>query len=254
MPVSRARVQQQAVIIKALGSRAASTVAARIRETGEVDAVVDMVVEMAGAYSEMSAALTARYYNEIRAASRYAGGPKRLPRYSATSRHGFNPGKARAAALSIVEEVQAGTNTVPLDKLLGDLVMREIKNAADECIRQNVRSDPAKPKYAIVPNGDACAFCQMRASLGYTYGDDDAVESHDHCSCVATPVFGKEDIQGYDPKEYESRWNEAARALKDGDISDDLQQRIEAQKAEKGKDFDRTNAVLMVMREQQGIK
>lgn len=248
MRVSSAIVRQQSQMVAALGASAAAAIAAGIRETGEAEAVPAVARQVAQAYTTMSAAVTAQYYNRIRQASGVRS------RFSAEALSGYDAGKVTAAAISILEEVADGRATVALDKLLGDLMQREVKNAADNCIRGNCAKDPAKPRYAIVPNGDACAFCQMRASLGYTYADEDAVESHDHCSCTPTPVFGDSTIQDYDPKMYEDRWNKAAEALEKGDISKDLKQRIADQKEAKGKDFDRTNAILMVMREQQGIK
>lgn len=248
MKVSNAIVRQQAATILALGASAAFAIGRMLRETGDADQVPAIARQIAQAYSTMSAAVTANYYNRIRTAGRVRG------RYTAEALSGYDAGKVTAAAISIMEEVSAGRATVALDSLLGDLMRREVKNAADNCIRGNCAKDPAKPRYAIVPNGDACAFCQMRASLGYTYADEDAVESHDHCTCTATPVFGNMTIQGYDPSVYKERYDEAAKAYRSGDISEDLKERIAAQKAEKGRDFDSTNAILMVMREQQGIK
>ena len=248
MRVSSAAVAQQSRIIAALGASAAAAIASMLSETGDADEVPGIARQVAQAYTTMAAAVTATYYERIRAAS------KLRSKYAPQAISGYDAGRVTAAANSILEEVSSGRATVPLDKLLGDLMGREVKNAADECIRQNVRNDPAKPRYAIVPNGDACAFCQMRASLGYTYGDEDAVESHDHCSCTATPVFKGATIQGYDPDVYRERYDEAAKAYRSGDISDDMKERIAAQKADKGRDFNETNAILMVMREQQGIK
>lgn len=245
MRVSKGIVERQSQNIAALGVSAARAIANGVPNTQDIPALMRQVTK---AYSTMSSAITANYYTSIRTASRVRSKYVPIP-YSA-----YDAGKVTAAAIAITDEVAAGTATVPLESLLADVVSRYIKDSADTCIRQNVRRDPAKPKYAIVPSGDACAFCQMRASLGYHYGTEEAVESHDHCTCAATPVFGESTIQGYDPSVYRERYEEAARAYRSGDISDDLKERIEAQKDEKGRDFDSTNAILMVMREQQGIK
>lgn len=245
MRVSRGIVERQSQNIAALGVSAARAIANGVPNTQDIPALMRQVTK---AYSTMSSAITANYYTSIRTASMVRSKYVPIP-FSA-----YDAEKVTAAALSIMDEVAAGTATVPLESLLADVVSRYIKDSADTCIRQNVRRDPAKPKYAIVPSGDACAFCQMRASLGYHYGTEEAVESHDHCTCAATPVFGDSTIQGYDPSVYRERYEEAARAYRSGDISDDLKERIEAQKAEKGRDFDSTNAILMVMRDQQGIK
>ena len=247
MKVSGKAVRQQSQIISKLSKSAAIMAADNIIDGMEAEEVVDVAVRIATAYTEMSAALTANYYNSIRSSSKVKS------RYTAVMSSGYDASGTAAAAQAIFDEVTAGRATAPLAKLIGDVIGRDIKNAADHCIRWNCRRDPAKPRYAIVPTDDACAFCQMRAGLGYTYADEDAVESHTNCSCTATPVFNGATIQGYDPKYYESKYEEAAKAYRSGDISDDMKERIERQRELKGDDFKSTNAILMVMREQQGI-
>lgn len=244
--VSRARVRLQSMRLQNL-ARSAANVVKRVERMDFSD-MVEAVKDISEAYSTMSAAITAEYYNDIRKASK----PKR--RYTATAISGFEAPAALAAAQAIVNEYVAGNATVPLTQLMGDLVGRYINDAAEYCIVSNAKRDPAKPRYAIVPNGDACAFCIMRASNGYTYPDKvQGIKSHSHCTCQATPVFGSDKVEGYDVEGYRSQWEEADRAYRSGDIPDELKARIDAQKAAKGKDFDTTNAVLMVMREQQGI-
>lgn len=245
--VSKAYVRRQAGIVAGLGESAKRTIAKRAVDVDDWDSVAAIVSDTCKAYTDMSAAVTAQYYAGIRKASRPRG------KYTAVAASGYEPDRAYAAAISVLKEAQEGAATAPVADLLGNIADREVKNAADHCVRENVRRDPARPRYAIVPGGDACAFCQMRASLGYTYADEGAVESHSHCTCTATPVFGDETVEGYDPDEYKARYDEAADALRSGDISDELKERIEREKAAKGRDYDRTNAILAVMREQQGI-
>lgn len=254
MKVSSAAVKQQAGNIAKLSASAARALKNAVPNAEDIPALMR---EVTGAYSLMSAAVTANYYTSIRRASRVRS------KFTPAPFTAYDAGKVTAATLSILDEVAAGTATVPLESLLADVVSRYIKDSADTCIRQNVRRDPAKPKYAIVPSGDACAFCQMRASLGYHYGTEEAVKSHDHCTCTPTPVFGNSTIEGYNPKEYEAKYNEAAKAYRTGNISEDMSLRIEqAHKAhdkryaegETDKKWEEMNAILMVMREQQGIK
>ena len=247
MAVSRAYVQRQARTIAGLSQSAKNTLAKRLADVEDWDETAAALSETCKAYTAMSAAITAQYYAGIRSASKVKSA------YQAGTYSGFDADSVFSAAISILKEAQEGNATVPVIDLLANVANREIKDASDYCVRENVRRDPAKPRYAIVPNGDACAFCQMRASLGYTYGDEDAAHSHDHCSCMATPVFGDEKIEGYNPEEYRAKYDEARSALASGDISDELKEKIEAQKEAKGKDFEKTNAILMVMREQQGI-
>ena len=256
MAVSRAYIQRQAQVIAGLSQSAKGVLTRRLKDVDDWDQAAAILSETCKAYTDMSAAITAQYYAGIRSASKVKS------KYQAQAVSGYDADAVYSAAISIMEEVQAGKATVPAVELLANVANREIKNASDSCIRENVKRDPAKPKYAIVPNGDACAFCQMRASLGYTYGDEDAAHSHDHCTCMATPVFGDEDIEGYNPKEYEDRYEDAKEALEKGEISEDLKKRIESAEEqhnkrykadETAKPWDKSNAILMVMREQQGI-
>lgn len=257
MRVSQKRIELQANRISKLSQSAAKAMERALAEASSEWEAVEIVTELGAAYSKMSEAVTAQFYNDIRREA------KLKSRYTAVVSESFNRDKAVAATIAITNEFYAGTATKPLPKLLGDYVGRVIKNAADYCIRWNARRDPAKPRYAIVPNGDACAFCVMRASLGYTYPTADSVESHAHCTCTATPVFGDMKIQGYDYKQYEDKYIEAAKAYDSGDLSEDTKQRIETAKerhdaryaAGKTEErWGRANAVLIVMREQQGIK
>lgn len=248
MKVSQKRFELQANRITKLSKSAAKAMERAFEEAATEWEVVELVTELGAAYSKMSEGVTAQFYNDIRKAAK----PKSA--YSAVINNGFNRDKAVAATVAITNEFYSSTATKPLPQLLGDYLGRVIKNAADECVRWNARRDPAKPRYAFVPNGDACAFCVMRASLGYTYPSADSVESHAHCTCTATPVFGDMKVQGYNYKQYEDTYLRAARAYRNGEIPEELERKIAHQKEIKGSDFKETNAILMVMREQQGIK
>lgn len=246
MRVSSAYVKRQSDNLSKL-TRAAGDTVKRAVDTMEGDALAMAVTDVSRAYSTLSAALTAEYYNGIRAASKVRS------KFTASAISGFVEDAAASAAYAIIGEVADGKATVPLASLMTDLVSRYIRDASETCVRENARLDPAHPRYVIVPQGDACAFCQMRASLEYEYKDMDAAQSHDHCSCQPTPVFGNSTVQGYNASTYRARYDKAAEAYRSGDISEDLKQRIDRQRQLKGDDFKSTNAILMVMREQQGI-
>lgn len=247
--VSRAYRLQHAQRMMALRQASAAAMAMQLDGfDGDADDFAKIAVRTGRAYSRLGGAVSAGFYNGIRTQSGAAG------RYSAAILDAFDDSSAYASATAAFDSFAAGDATVPLANIGGNLADRWTKAGADNTIRNNARRDPAKPRYAFVPSGDACAFCVMRASNGYTQADDDFTPSHDHCSCVATPVFGDDRVQGYDPDGYLDQYNEAAHAYRHGEISDELKERIAAQKEAKGKGFDSTKAILMVMREQQGIK
>lgn len=123
--------------------------------------------------------------------------------------------------------------------------------------------------YARVPVGETCAWCYMLASLGYYYrsyesaGGVDPDRYHLHCDCVVVAYNDPEDIGGYDDYfMYKDMYNSARDAFKDNDYSDDMARRIEAAKKEHDEKYARgeykvkwqdTNAIMMIMREQQGL-
>lgn len=211
------------------------------------DLIVMRVNTILKPYTDMSAAMAAEFYNGIREAAVLT------TEYAATAINEYDEEQVRIDTLSVVNEVDEGGNTVPFAKVMGDMAARHMKDASENSIRANARRDPAKPKYAIVPNGQACAFCVMRAGLGYHYPEAKSVKSHQGCTCVPTPVFGDTKVQGYDPAKYESQYYKAAEALDSGELPDELREKLQRNKDAKGKEFDRTKQILMVMREQQSI-
>ena len=268
MQVSRAYVKQFADYMNSVNEAAGKTIITQAKkkkfiERLEVEgdlAITDIsltISEICGASSKLASALTCQFYDGIRQQAK-------LPtKFNAELWDGYSKQTVNRAVNAICNEVLEGKNTVPLVSLLVDLAYRETNKATNWTVRNNVKKDPSKPKYAIVPNGDACAFCVMRASLGYTYGSESAVESHAHCTCVPTPVFGDMKIQGYDSKAYRDIYDEAAKAYKSGDISEETRSRISAAKERHDKKYEAgltdrawepTNAILIVMRDQQGIK
>ena len=260
MKVSRAYIERFAEYLETVNAAAKKTIVTLdkkrhfvelLSEKGDLgrDEIAQAISEVCGTYHQLASALTCEFYNGIRQA-------EVLPAtFDATVWQGYDKQEVLRAVNAVCDEVRQGRNTKPLVDLLSDIAARENRKSHEGTVKYNASRDPAKPRYAIVPNGDACAFCIMRASNGYTYPDKvQGIKSHSHCTCVATPVFGKSKVQGYDPSAYLDKYNEAAEALRNGDISDELKSRIAHQEEMKGKDFDRTNAVLMVMREQQGIK
>lgn len=247
--VSRAYIeqfaQQNTVLTEAMKNQLAQMLDGI--DTSQRETIRSIVYYVLKPYTDIAASLAARFYNGIRQAS---GVPND---YEATAQGSFDRGFLDQRTDEVLDEVEQGRNTVPRDELLGNMAGAFVKDASDNSIRINARKDPAKPRYAIVPNGKACAFCVMRASLGYHYPDKTAIRSHHACTCVATPVFRGAKVEGYDPQGYLDQYEQAAKALKSGDLPDEIKERLEVQKAEKGRDFDRTKQILLVMRYQQGI-
>lgn len=253
--ISRAYINAFSRQIDALSEAARQTLASRLADVDvdDYDEVASVMRFVCGPYTNMSAALTAQFYDGIRASANATG------KYKAQAISGYDPERLTAAAIAVAEESASGNGTVPLPSLLGDVVDREINNASRECVRQNAHRDPAKPKYASVPTGsNPCAWCVMRASAGFIYSEDSG--SHNNCHCRLVPGFnGSSKVEGYDQKSYEREYDDASEAYRRGDIPDELKERISAAREKHRQDYaegkvskqwDSSNAILMVMREQ----
>lgn len=226
----------------------------RIKD-GDADAYTELLRIMrvyVGASSQIASSLAAQYYDGIRVAAGVDGD------FDAAQYKTVDVDELQGAVFASAKSYAGGKSSAPLYSLIGDVNSRFTQYAANESVRLNAMKDPAKPRFAIVPNPMACEFCRMRAGVGYQYPRKASVHSHNNCKCTAAPVFGNSTIQGYDPKKYEDDYLAAKRKYKDGDISDELKQRIEDAKKKHQQDYrdgktnkrwDESNAVLMVQRE-----
>lgn len=81
----------------------------------------------------------------------------------------------------------------------------------------------ASTRFARVPRGgDTCTFCAMLASRGFVYWSRKTAGEfnhyHDHCRCLVVPDDGSGEVEGYDPGEWQARWD----AYEEIDARDDL--------------------------------
>lgn len=161
---------------------------------------------------------------------------------------------------------------------IGETVTANVMQSARNTVMDNQRSEAERyPKvkhikrYARVTMGDACAFCIMLASQGDFYVSEKSAlltksgdKFHADCRCVAVPFAKAESISGYGEKLQKSRdeYNRANQYRKDGDMPDELSERIAKAKAEhqeryKAGEVERpwqpANETLIIMRYQQGI-
>lgn len=165
------------------------------------------------------------------------------------------------------------------DEQLTQLIQDSIKEAARQATIENLDRDsslerrarrPARAGYARVPVGETCAWCLMLASLGYWYRSEETAlglepdHYHAGCDCVAVPYTEPDDIGGYDEyNTYLEMYSQADKALRDNDISDELQARIDRARAKHELAYERGqtknkwtyyNELLIVMRDQQHLE
>ena len=92
---------------------------------------------------------------------------------------------------------------------------RWVKYSGRATIMQNVSRDHAR--YAIVPQGKACAYCTMIASRGFDYHrlETATAAMHDHCGCQPCPQWDAKTcyISGYDPDAMLDQYTQAMKAV-----------------------------------------
>lgn len=134
---------------------------------------------------------------------------------------------------------------------------------------RQTRRAAMKAGYARVPVGETCAWCLMLASLGYYYRSEETAlgvepdHYHEHCDCIAVPYNAPDAIDGYDDYNlYFDMYADARDAYYGRDYSDDMARRIEEAREKHDRDYAMgktdvkwadTNAIVMIMREQQGL-
>lgn len=154
---------------------------------------------------------------------------------------------------------QADGDTEKLERLLADRISYEVNRAAKVSVWRNGQRDRREVRYARVPTGaETCAWCLMTAGLGFWFMTEEAA-SHTHrgCDCQIIPSFngiGEVHIEGYDSTVYRDMWREANRMLHDGEVPDELADRVDRLAASTpGYRID-TNGALAVMRWKYGLK
>lgn len=201
------------------------------RDTVETvrDVLLAVVPEITSMFGEVAATVAADHYE----AAREDAGVK-------------VPHTTRVADPAPLEQVQASTRwavaplfTEDLDTAgtlsrLSAVVDRLSLEPSNNTILANVQTDRSDPKFARVPNGKTCAWCRMLASRGAVYASQASALTgrHDDCNCTTEPSWSDDDL----PTHYDR---------------DELYAEYAQARAAAGSDS--PQAILAVMREQQGI-
>lgn len=100
---------------------------------------------------------------------------------------------------------------------LSGATQREVAGGARETVEDNVEKDPAKPRFARHASANACAFCALLASRGPVYRSAESAGAgrkyHNHCHCVAVPVWDGKYEQAPYVAGWESAYKDASRAV-----------------------------------------
>lgn len=198
----------------------------------DLQAAQGQVLEIMQVYCEgaanASATLAARFYEEARA---YSLGASDYAAIVDSGRKSEATEKAVSSFFTKKGADQAGI----IEKLLQRIDF-EIKRAAGDCVFQNGRRDPRKPRYARVPSGsETCKFCLMLGSRGFVYttalAAGDLNHYHANCDCRVVPSWKSSTVQGYDPDALYAKWQDAMHA--------DAKARAEANGTSESEEYDK---------------
>ena len=170
--------------------------------------LLEAVPALIDEFSAVASAEAAEWYEAIREAQipgYYRAVSGELPDWDALTHN------VRAMSQVLFDASNGSQEAVvSLQRQLGELVERTVKDGARSTVLANAIKDKAAKKWARVPAGaETCAFCHMVASRGWVYATAEAASRakktgksfHPGCDCQIVPSFTDEDpiIEGYDP-------------------------------------------------------
>jgi hypothetical protein len=150
----------------------------------------EILPAVAHQYGDAAATLAADWYDTRRSALSVPGRfnadiapPPPEDKLRAISNWATEPLKTAATPDLAVETVQKRAEAAS-QKLVADMSRRTVAQAAEH--------DPNARGWARFTDGDACAFCLMLTARGGVFTASSVkFGSHDHCHCVAGPVWNE---------------------------------------------------------------
>lgn len=185
------------------------------------DLLLDTIPALVRKYGNVAATAAADWYEQIRAKNIKGS-------YQATVADTF-PDQGIMDTL----RWKAGTlwdNPDVFNNFIQGSLSRWVQYAGRETIARNIRKDPAKPRWARVPNGKTCAFCEMLSSRGWVYTSPEKAGAggnrfHPGDDCQIVPEWDRKNthLKGYDPDAMYKRYQEAREIIKSGRVPKNLQ-------------------------------
>lgn len=153
--------------------------------SGDPAAVEALLAEVIQSYGEAAAAVTADWYDEMRADTGVS------PGFSAVIPEPADPG---ATAL-VNWAVGSATDEAALVSLIEGGLQRRITNYSRNVLTTSAVRDPKARGWMRIGTGE-CGFCAMLVSRGSVYTKATVqFASHDHCNCTAAPAWAPAQIQ-----------------------------------------------------------
>lgn len=120
---------------------------------------------------------------------------------------------------NVVEALKKSSGDLEqLGSYLGDNASREVRDAADRQFAENIKNDPAKPRWALIAHAGCCEWCAMHSSRGFVYYSEKKLDNirHANCKCTVAVDFDKTaGLSGYSPDAMYKTWT----SYKDGDLT-----------------------------------
>lgn len=190
--LSRNNLQKYQRLINGLAARAQSEVT-RAAASGASNADLIRIIDR---YRGMAFLASDRFYGGLKRAQTGQIQPFRMPRFS--------------------------HDAVEIDRLLSN--SSHVGRTSDWLVRCAVRDtmwfngmrDPDRPRFAIIPAGDACEWCVMLASRGFVYWSDQtaAASLHANCRCAIVPSWERSPrVEGYNPGRLYGRYNAVHKSV-----------------------------------------
>ena len=152
---------------------------------GDPAAVEALLAEIIQSYGEAAAAVTADWYDELRADVGVRRG------FTASIPEPSDPG---ASAL-VNWAVSTATDEAALVSLIEGGLQRRIMNYSRDVLTTNAVQDPRARGWMRTGSGE-CGFCAMLISRGSVYTKATVrFASHDHCHCSAAPAWAPDQIE-----------------------------------------------------------
>lgn len=181
---------------------ALSAIVAAIGED-DIDALRDAMLEAYPAlvrlYGERSAQVALEFYMGVREAQNVSTAYyATLPALELDSFYGETVSDVRRE----VGGLYSGASTISaFVSTMQDMATKRTMQLADSTLYSLSIADPTRPLFALIPNPDACAWCVMLGSRGFT-NPDGALEHmrHDGCRCAIVADWDAKNpaLEGYD--------------------------------------------------------
>lgn len=153
---------------------------------GDPAALAEVLAEVVQTYGSAAAAVSADWYDELRAHTGVR------PGFKATAPEPRDPG----ARILIDWAAAKATTEESFQTLIAGGVQKRITNYSRDVITTSSARDPRARGWMRIGAGE-CGFCAMLVGRGAVYTKATAdFASHDHCKCGAAPAWSPQQITG----------------------------------------------------------